>query len=229
MPGQVRLNPDFRKDEEMSKTLRVLCEQCGKETNHKIIATKTIGTTSEDECNWSTDYQIVRCCGCDTISFREETSTEDDYDPQTGESVPTIKLYPPRIVGRRPLENDHNLPTSIRRIYREILSAMNNSSVILAAIGLRTLIEGVCTDQKVKGANLEKKIDALSSTGVLSINQAKILHAHRFLGNVAAHEILPAKPQELVVALDIAETLLKTIYILPELAGEITTGKKKSP
>jgi len=213
----------------MSKKIRVLCEQCGKETNHDILAEQPAGSSREDEYYWHTDYQIVKCCGCDDISFRQETSTEDDYDPQTGESISTVKLYPPRIAGRRPLENDYNLPTNIRRIYREILSAMNNSSVILAAIGLRTLIEGVCTDRKVKGKNLEQKIDALSTEGVLSSNQAKILHAHRFLGNVAAHEITAAKPQELVAALDIAETLLKTIYILPQLEGEITTGKKKSP
>jgi hypothetical protein len=168
------------------------------------------------------------CCGCDTISFREETWNEYDIDPETGEQIPTVKLYPPRIAGRRPLENAYYLPPTIGRIYREILNAMYNSSAILAAIGLRALIEGVCNDQKVKGSTLEGMIDALSSEGVLSDSQAKILHAHRFLGNVAAHKIVPAKSQELVVALDIAETLLKTIYILPKLADTITTGKKKS-
>ena len=209
----------------MSNKIRVLCEQCSKETNHEVLATQT-RSSQEDEYRWSTDYQIVMCCGCDTISFREVTLTEDDFDPETGESMYTVKLYPPRIAGRRPLENDYYLPPNIRRIYLEVLSAMNNSSVILAAIGLRTLIEGVCTDRNVKGSNLENMIDALSSEGVLSSSQAKILHAHRFLGN--AHKIVSAKSQELVVALDIAETILKTIYILPKLADEITTGKKKS-
>ena len=213
----------------MSNKIHVLCEQCSKETNHEVLAAQTTRSSHEDEYDWSTDYQIVMCCGCDTISFREMTLTEDDFDPETGESIPIVKLYPPRIAGRRPLENDYYLPPTIRRIYLEVLSAMNNSSVILAAIGLRTLIEGVCTDQNVKGSTLENMIDALSSEGVLSSNQAKILHAHRFLGNVAAHKIIPAKSQELVIALDIAETILKTIYILPELADAITTGKKKSP
>lgn len=213
----------------MSNKIRVLCEQCSKETHHEVLATQTAKSSYEEDYGWSTNFQIVMCCGCDTISFREETWIDWDIDPETGEQTPTVKLYPPRIAGRRPLENAYYLPPTIGRIYREILSAMNNSSVILAAIGLRTLIEGVCTDQKVKGPTLENKIDALSSDGVLSSNQAKILHAHRFLGNVAAHEIEPAKSQELVVALDIAETLLKTIYILPKLADAITTGKKKSP
>ncbi len=124
------------------------------------------------------------------------------------------------------MENDYKLPPSIRIIYREVLTALNNSSVIIAAIGLRTLIEAICIDQNASGDNLGKKIDALATQGVLSTQQAKILHAHRFLGNVATHEITAAKPTELVAAFDIAETLLKTIYILPELEKEITTGRK---
>ena len=127
----------------MSNKIRVLCEQCCKETNHEVLATQTTTSPHEDEYNWSIDYQIVMCCGCDTVSFREATFTEFDYDPGTGEPIPTVKLYPPRIAGRRPLENDYYLPPTIRRIYLEILSAMNNSSVILAAIGLREQIATV--------------------------------------------------------------------------------------
>jgi len=47
------------------------------------------------------------------------------------------------------------------------------------------------------------------------------------MGNVAAHEIVAPKPTELVAALDIAETLLKTIYVLPEVA-EIMKPKPSS-
>ena len=41
------------------------------------------------------------------------------------------------------------------------------------------------------------------------------------MGNAAAHEMIAPKATELVAALDIAETLLKTIYILPEVADLI--------
>jgi len=45
------------------------------------------------------------------------------------------------------------------------------------------------------------------------------------MGNEAAHEMVAPKPEHLVAALDIAETLLKTIYVLPEMADKI----KKRP
>ena len=84
----------------------------------------------------------------------------------------------------------------------------------LSGIGLRALIESICKDQGMQ-ENLEKRIDGLASNGVLTIRQASILHAHRFLGNAAAHEITSAHPSELDVALEIAEHVLKTIYMIP--------------
>ena len=68
--------------------------------------------------------------------------------------------------------------------------------------------------------------DSFIYYGVLSKAQADILHTHRFLGNIAAHEITAAKPRELVAALEIAENILRTIYVLPELSKQIKTGKK---
>lgn len=103
---------------------------------------------------------------------------------------------------------------------------MNSSSPILSALGLRTLIEAICVNQKISGNNLEEQIEGLAKEGVLAPAQATILHSHRFLGNVAAHEILAPEPRELVAALEIAETVLRTIYFLPRLHRRIKTGQK---
>jgi len=134
------------------------------------------------------------------------------------------QLYPDRTEERVPIDGSENFPGKTRRIYTEVLKALNHGAPILAAIGLRTLIESICIEQKTKSTNLAKGIDALADMGLLSKRQAEYLHTHRFMGNVAAHEIVASKPQELIAALDIAETLLKTIYILPEVANTIKTG-----
>ena len=77
------------------------------------------------------------------------------------------------------------------------------SFLLLSGIGLRALIESICKDQGIRGKYLEKRIDGLASNGVLTIRQASILHAHRFLGNAVAHEITSAHPSEIAVALEI--------------------------
>lgn len=96
---------------------------------------------------------------------------------------------------------------------------------ILTAIGLRTLIESICLEQKTKTDILARQIDELSGMGLLSTKQAEYLHSLRFMGNDATHEIIAPPPRHLISALDIAETLLKAIYILPNIAGEL----QKSP
>lgn len=109
----------------------------------------------------------------------------------------------------------------------ETLKALSSGMPLLAAIGLRALIESICLEQKTKSRTLAKGIDELAANGLLSQKQAEFLHNHRFMGNVAAHEIEAPKPEHLIAALEIAETLLKTIYILPEIAEQIKPKTKK--
>lgn len=124
------------------------------------------------------------------------------------------------------MADESELPIKVRVIYKEVIGAMNAQLPVLSGIGLRALIEAVCKDQGIAGDNLEKLIHGLATSGVLSRAQADILHTHRFLGNVAAHEVTSAQPRELVAALEIAENILRTIYVLPELSKRVKTGRK---
>lgn len=209
--------------------MKVICPRCKHETNHKVVAEFKQASDSNDEYHWSVQYETIQCIGCDTVSFRIESWCEDDFDPYTGKPEPTEKLLPPRTTGRDPIpDHDEFLPPKIKRIYGEVLQALNNGLPVLAGIGLRALIEALCTDHKAKGKDLRAKINAMASMGVLAKAQSDLLHTHRFLGNVAAHEIEAAHPRELIAAIDIAETMIKTIYILPHLNNSIKTGRKQA-
>ena len=119
------------------------------------------------------------------------------------------------------------MPHILQDIYGETLAALDNSLPLLGAIGLRAIIETICKDREAKGNDLMERIKSLATQGILTREQADILHKLRFLGNVSAHEVRSAKSEELIAALDIAETMIKTIYILPELGKSIQTDKKK--
>jgi hypothetical protein len=67
---------------------------------------------------------------------------------------------------------------------------------------------------------LEAKIDSLVNLGVLTSEGAIILHKVRTLGNNAAHEVKPHTSEQLNLALDVAEHLLKGVYILPYFANQ---------
>jgi len=206
--------------------VKALCASCKKITNHAVLAKHdTSGDTYDGNIQWWATYEIIQCLGCDDISFREVSTCTEDFDPLTGKLEESILLYPDRASGRDPMFGYEEFPTKTKRIYMETIKALNVGTPLLAAIGLRALIESICLEQKTKSRILAMGIDELADMGLLSKKQAEFLHNHRFMGNEAAHEIVAPKPEHLVAALDIAETLLKTIYVLPEMADKI----KKKP
>jgi len=207
-------------------TIKIYCGDCKRSTNHVIIAERSVSSHPLEAENWGEQHYFCQCAGCDSYAYAISEWHEADWNPHTGEMDSSWRTYPNSRNQRHTFDDDHLLPLKIRSIYREIIGAMNAQLPLLTAIGLRALIEAICKDRKVKGSNLEKLIDGLASNGVLSNDQAAILHGHRFLGNVAAHEVEVARPPELVAALEIAEAMLRTIYVLPVLSNQITTGRK---
>ena len=181
--------------------------------------------SKEDDINWWAEFQIIKCLGCDTISFRKVSSSSEDFNPNTGEEILYVDLYPNSELKREMMKDYYYFPQKIRKIYSETIEAINNKLLLLSAVGLRMLIEAICLEEKVVGLNLKSRIYELVIQGLLSKTQADFLHHLRFLGNDAAHEIIAPKPERLIAALDIAETLLKTIYLLPKIAEDI--GHKK--
>ncbi len=206
--------------------MKLFCYRCGKYTNHTVLAEKNIRPNHDYEGYWGEDHYFGECAGCDAITYAISSWDESDWNPHTGDMDLTWKTYPRSDTARQSMADDHHLPGKISSIYKEVVGAMNAQLPVLAAIGLRALIEAICRDRSIAGVTLEKLIDGLATSGVLSAAQASILHGHRFLGNIAAHEVVSPKPRELVAALEIAETVLRTIYVLPELSKQITTGKQ---
>ena len=208
-----------------NKTIKIFCGQCGRDTNHNILCERTEGSKRDDDYHWGIKRYFAQCAGCDYYCYAISQWSDDDWDPYEGEII-HWETYPLTKGHRTTIDNSHELPLKVKLIYREVIGSINSKLHILSAIGLRTLIEAICKDRGVEGNTLEVLIDALAQNGILSTDQAKILHGIRFLGNVAAHEIKLAKPVEILAALEIAETMMKTIYIFPKLSEEITTGKQ---
>lgn len=205
-----------------AKLPKIHCINCNNATNHDALASKDFSREiHEGGIQWWDTYQIIQCLGCEEISFRRTFLCTEDIDPYTGQLETTEYLYPNPAKSRQPIENYEKLPAKTRIIYREVLKALSHGAPVLSAIGLRAVIESVFLDQNTKSKNLAEGIDELADMGHISKAQAQFLHKHRFMGNVAAHEIVAPKPEHLVAAIDIAETLLKTIYVLPALAESL--------
>jgi hypothetical protein len=180
-----------------------------------------------DEYHCAISHMVVKCRGCGSTSFRYVFADyEDAYPISDGEwEVPkTIKTYPKFIENHTELDGIHCVPEIVGEIYEESLIAIQEGAGILAGLGLRGTIEAICNERSIAGKNLEVRISKLASQGLISQKDAERLHAIRFLGNDAAHDIKKPTDRQIAIALRIIEHLIVTVYILDnQVKGKLDT------
>jgi hypothetical protein len=240
-------------DKTTGKKLKIYCSRCGGETNHVVLKSATSQGSEvvavidghTETIDWSDDYQIIQCQGCETISFRHLSwfsEAEEYYGLDNYSDGTTTRLYPKRSKDTRPIRDYYNVPPILRRIYRESLDCFNNDSFTLCAAGLRAIVEGLCSTQGVtdgpvevkkkdgttiiqRSTSLQGKIAGLKEKGILTESQIAILHEHRYLGNEAVHELSSPSQDELALAIEILEHTLEGLYELPDKVDELRTRK----
>lgn len=177
-------------------------------------------------------WQVLRCLGCHTYGFARRhddyETIEWDHGGQINHEV-SISLYPSVLSEHRPIAETYFLPPLIQKVYKQTLLALADHSYVLASIGLRACIEAVCNQLEVSGSNLEKRIDQLFKAGHVSNGDKRRLHAIRFLGNDAAHEIKEPNESDIRIALEIVEHLLSTVFILEKKAKSLDTLAENYP
>ena len=205
----------------------IYCRNCSRKTNHSVLC-KGREKADPDDGIWRRTYHLAQCAGCETYCYATATESEDTYDHRLERMVPEWDVYPTPEGEQKPLDKYFLFPTKVRAIYLEVVKAINGDLVLLAAIGLRALIETICKERGVSARNLEMLIDGLAEGGVLSRRESEILHRLRFMGNAVAHEISRPHRDEVLAALVIAESMLRTIYITPRLSQKVRTGSRKT-
>lgn len=170
---------------------------------------------------------VIQCRGCEKISFRYVFSDFEGAYPIADHEweVPrTIKTYPRFIANHKALDGTHCVPDIVSEIYEETLLAIQEEAATLAGLGLRGTVEAVCNERQITGRDLKARISKLATQGWISQKDAERLHAIRFLGNDAAHEIKRPSKAQIEVALRIIEHLIVTVYILDDAArGKLDT------
>lgn len=210
---------------EVGSVLRSDCRECNSNTRHEVMGVAT-DKIEEWHTNELDSWCVVRCLGCHTYSFQHKhedfDQLEEDFEGELRHEV-IINVYPSVIKNHRPLTSTHFLPRLINNIYRQTLKALSQNANTLGSIGLRACIEAVCNHLEISGTNLQKRIDSLFKAGHVSNGDKKRLHAIRFLGNDAAHEIKQPSVADIRVALEIVEHLLNAVFILESRAKGLET------
>ena len=224
----------------MASNLKIHCNACMRETRHEEKRLFEQGGVSE-----TTRWSILQCAGCDAVSFWEEHRIHDE----TGTRVIEAAVFPPRQY--RKSKDYVGAPSNIDDVYRATVGAFNSSSSLFCASGMRVLVEGICAHQgildgpkrdpksgnrqykkdgvtPVRGDSLDCKIEGLAEKGILTEAQARILHEHRFLGNMALHELNLPDIDTLNTALDLIEHIMDELYRIPLQAADLKLKRQST-
>src|SRR5262245_59485245 len=158
---------ESKEDKSVGTTVRTACKDCQKKTNHLVLKAVAEHASDEQHGIWFEQlFQIVRCLGCDTYSFRIDSYDSESILPD-GQMEETETRLPNPVEGRQPVSEMHLLPKNLLRVYGEALQAMNSRQPVLAGIGIRAIVETICKAKNASGGDLKAKIDNLVVLGVL--------------------------------------------------------------
>jgi hypothetical protein len=202
---------------------RIFCNYCKGYTNHVLHGSHHKEVHNEDDTGWweESDYRFWICAGCDSAVLEERyidvsLSMVDEYE---------YRFFPKPKVNHVDGKYFLKLPSKLKRIYKEAIQAFNEELYILAAAGLRALIEGICSDKQIKGRNLEEKINRMNT--LLPQNIVTNLHSFRFIGNDAVHELETPQAGDLRLAIGVSEDLLNFLYELDYKSSQLPKAKNR--
>jgi len=206
--------------------IKTSCEYCKGDRNHEVMAVVETHGNPDDYQFYNYDC-IVKCCGCDYVSFLSrfvdlESGGYTDDGGWRNEISDT--RYPYVFETITNLEDFYLVPEIVSNIYKETKAAIQSKSFIIAGAGMRAIIEAVCNDKDIKGRDLKTRINKLVTLGLVSKEDAKRLHAIRFLGNDSVHDIKPATKEALAISLRIVNHIIETVYTLQEASRIIDTS-----
>ena len=221
----------------MAETVQANCNNCGGERNAFVQSHYSVGDYEKTpigggdyvQVGWDTTIEILECCGCKRLSVRRRRWFSE-WDPQFEDEE--ISYWPPE---QRDLPEWHSqlADDNLRKAMQEVYVAVGQSLLILAAIGVRTLLDRafyLLLEEKDHGP-FARKLEEMVKKGLLAESQRKIFQIIANVGNAATHQAHAPSQKTLIRILTAVETFLYQNFILPDEAEHIAkeTPDKDKP
>ncbi|WP_368646842.1 DUF4145 domain-containing protein [Castellaniella ginsengisoli] len=177
---------------------------------------------------WHTTYRVLECKTCTTAFVqREEVCSEDvdhwydDYGKPRSEYNKQFEYFPPKPKWPRPewigavAERD----TDLANLFHELYAALDDDLSVLAAIGIRTVLDRVTEILGIDPAmRFEEKISSLVDQRILTPQHREDLDLLIDAGSAAAHRGWTPSERELKHLLGFLEAFTyKALFDLPSL------------
>ncbi len=224
-------------DDPTLKTTEGHCPRCERDNIADILGDAAHNESWEDGQWMVTDtyiYTILQCRGCKMLYVKREShNSEEGWDPYPPPPGRTIGVYRPREhwpsktywpapAKRKKPDWLYELDDqSLRGLLNEVYGALDADHCVLAAIGIRTVLEQVMVSEGADPApSFQEKLKELKEKGVIGKSE-KALEQLIDAGNAAAHRNWKPTPEKLTTLFDGMESFLHRFLVLKKKAGEI--------
>lgn len=202
------------------------CNKCGPDKNHDVLY--------KDENSWSEVvdgqyhisgedwYLLLKCCGCELPSMRHDSWFSEDFGPH--DQIRRTKYYPPAIYKPIPewlKKLDKPDKNYLYNLMKEIYSAIQNDSGILAVMGIRSALEHIMIDKIGDQRTFEGKLKKFLNEGFIASKQKDLLDIVLDAGHAVTHRKFSPNRQQVIAALEITESIVKTVYVDPVIVQEL--------
>jgi hypothetical protein len=199
----------------MDKT-QAPCSTCVRTTTNEILH---YGRVNIPEGGVYEAYMVLRCCGCETISFCKEIG-DLIYDNEKDIPDPERTYYPSPVSrkkqawlfdlasGELGTPGDHRLVHLLHEIYQ----AVDGGQHRLAAMGIRALLEQIMIAKVGDTGSFEDKMELFQEKGYISLIQHDAMRETIEVGHAAMHRSFAPTEKELNKALDIVEGIMAAVF-----------------
>jgi hypothetical protein len=206
------------------ETIKAYCNQCCDERNQQILHSENRSWEEEVDfeiyIRWTDTYQMIKCCGCDNIAFRQISWCSEHTDGQ-GKPIGDITYYPPATFRKEPIWLGELGLRYIIDLLKEIYVSLRNDSSRLAVMGIRALIEQVMVDKVADQGSFRKNLDKFEHEGFISRTQRIVLEPVLEAGHATIHRSFQPSKNDLIHLIDITENIIESIYINEQRAKKI--------
>ena len=210
---------------EETKSTKAHCNRCGPLRSHEIIGVhRRSWHDRRDHVDGGSDFEMIKCCGCDEVSLRETRWNSECVDENGYETSEVY--YPPAKIRSEPrwLSKFDELSqgnSEISEILVEIYRALQAECLRLATMGIRALLENIMIANSGDKGSFRANIVAFEQGGFVSRTQRKFLETVIEAGHATMHRAFSPSRSDLIAILDITESIVESVYLHGDRANSL--------
>lgn len=209
---------------------KTYCTKCLTSTNKNLIHRETVRKTDDGMLFENTIYEMIKCKGCDSVSYRTFYSNPDYVGNDDGHPPYFVSIYPEDMYPNfRPSEYS-NLPKKIEEVYVEIVNCVNQGNFILAVAGIRMILEAALKKMKQtseKPRDFYQLTKLMLKSKIISSQQAEFIHGIRETGNRSVHELEVMHLDDLKKVMPAIDSLLYNCFEMNTLTDFLNRNNER--